>query len=144
VVVFDDLIADSAAQSRRIVEFLGLDAIEPLPLRAERRSRQVRYPWLQRLLKRPPMRVRAYLAGHHYRRRLVKDSDDGGGEAVEKVLSTRKKLLRWNRVEGASPPVPLAVQEDIRDRLQGEIQHLGKLIGRDLGDWLQPRPQAGP
>ena len=140
VVVFDDLIADSAEQSRRIVEFLGLDPIEPLPLRAERRSRQVRHPWLQRLLKRPPMRVRAYLAGHHYRRRLVKDGDDSGGEAVEKVLSIRKKLLRWNRVEGKSPPVPLALQVDIRDRLKGEVTHLGELIGRDLSHWLQPRP----
>ncbi len=139
VVVFDDLVADSTAQSRRIVEFLGLDPVEPLPLRAERRSRQVRYPWLQRLLKRPPMRVRAYLAGHHYRRRLVKDGDDSGGEAVEKMLSIRKKLLRWNRVEGESPPVAFAVQEDIRDRLKGEIDHLGELIGRDLSHWLHPR-----
>lgn len=139
VVVFDDLVADSAEQSRRIVDFLGLDPIPPLPLRAERPSRQVRYPWLQRLLKRPPMRVRTYLAGQHYRRRLVKDADEGG-DAIETVMSIRKKLLRWNRVEGKSPPVPLAVQEDIRDRLRGEIDHLGELIGRDLSHWLMPKP----
>ncbi|HYI43284.1 MAG TPA: sulfotransferase [Sphingomicrobium sp.] len=139
VVVFDDLVSDSAAQSRRIIEFLGLDPIELVPLRAERPTRIVRYPWLQRLLKRPPMRLRTYLAGHHYRRRLVKDADDSS-DAVEKVMSIRKKLLRWNRVEGKHPPVPLAVQQDIRDRLRGEIDHLGELIDRDLSHWLTPKP----
>jgi hypothetical protein len=138
VVVFDDLVADSAEQSRHIVDFLGLEPIEHAPLSAERVSRQVRYPWLQRLLKRPPMRLRAYLAGQHYRRRLVKDSE-GSGDALEKVMSVRKKLLRWNRVDGKSPPVPLAIQEEIRDRLRGEIDHLGALIGRDFSHWLQPK-----
>ena len=142
VVVFDDLIADSAAQSRRIVDFLGLEPVEPLPLRRQRQTRQVRYPWLQRLLKRPPMPLRTYLAGHQYRRRVIKDApgDDGGSDAVETMLSIRKKLLRWNRVEGEKPPVPLALQEDIRSRLQGEVDKLGALIGRDLSHWLQPRP----
>jgi hypothetical protein len=138
VVVFDDLVADSALEARRIVDFLGLEPIEHVPLRAERRSRQVRYPWLQRLLKRPPMRVRAYLAGHHYRRRLTGDSDDGPG-GVETILSIRKKLLRWNRVDGPSPPVPVAVQQEIRERLSGEVAHLGRLIGRDLSHWLTVR-----
>ena len=141
VVVFDDLVADSAAQSRRIVDFLGLDPIEPAPLSAERRSRQVRYPWLQRLLKRPPQRLRAYVAGRHYRRRLVEDSDEGS-DTLDKVMSIRKRLLRWNRIEGEKPKVPLAVQEDIRDRLRGEVDHLGELIGRDLGHWLTPREQG--
>ena len=141
VVVFDDLVADSAGQSARIIDFLGLDPIEPLPLRAERRSRQVRYPWLQRLLKRPPMRVRSYLAGHHYRRRLVKDADDSS-DTVEKVLSIRKRLLRWNRIDGDKPLVPLSVQQEISGRLRGEIDHLGELIGRDLGHWLTPKAPA--
>lgn len=139
VVVFDDLAADGRGEAKRIVNFLGLDPIEPPPPRPRRATYQVRYPWLQRLLKRPPQPLRPLLAGHHYRRRIVADveTDDGGSETLEKMLSIRKRLLRWNRVAGPKPPVPLAVQQDIKMRLQGEVDHLGELIGRDLGHWLQ-------
>ncbi|MBA3525549.1 MAG: sulfotransferase [Pseudomonadota bacterium] len=143
VVVFDDLVADTASQSTRIVDFLGLNPIEPAAPRPRRATYQVRYPWLQRLLKRPPEPLRPVLAGRHYRRRVVEDAagDEGGGDAIEKMLSIRKKLLRWNRVPGVKRPVPLAVQQDIKARLQGEIGHLGELIGRDLSHWLTPREQ---
>ena len=138
VVVFDDLVADSAGEAKRIIDFLGLDPIDFVPLSAERRSRQVRYPWLQRLLKRPPHKLRAYVAGRHYRQRLVGHSDDDG-DAIGKILSIRKRLLRWNRVEGTKPEVPLAVQQDIAGRLRGEVDKLGALIGRDLSHWLTVR-----
>lgn len=144
VMVFDDLVADGVGQSARIVDFLGLQPVEPLALGRRRATYQVRYPWLQRLLKRPPERLRPILAGHHYRRRLVKDaaSDEGGSDAVETMLSIRKRLLRWNRVPGAKRPVPLAVQQDIQARLRGEIDHLAEIIGRDLSHWLTPQKQG--
>ncbi len=144
VVVFDDLAADASSQSRRIVDFLGLDPVEPVALGPKRPTRHVRYPWLQRLLKRPPQRLRPFLAGQQYRRRVVKDvaSGDGRSDAVEKILSFRKRLLRWNRVPGVKLPVPLALQTEIKARLQDEIDHLGELIGRDLSHWLTPREQG--
>jgi hypothetical protein len=144
VVVFDDLAADTAGQASRIIDFLGLDPIASLPSGARRPTRHVRYPWLQRLLKRPPERLRPFFAGHHYRRRVVENvaSKNGGSGAVEKILSIRKRLLRWNRVSGAQQPVPLAVQHDIKARLQGEVDRLGELIGRDLSHWLTPREQG--
>ena len=37
-------------------------------------------------------------------------------------------------------PIALDVQQEIRTRFTGEVQHLGDLIGRDLSHWLQPRP----
>lgn len=141
VVVFDDLVADTSAQSHRIIDFLGLEAIDPPGLSPHRPTYQVRFPWLQRLLKRPPRPLRPILAGHHYRRRVVKDTaaDDFGSEAIDKLLSIRKRLLHWNRVAGPKPEVPLAIQKDIKARLQGEVDHLGRLIGRDLGHWLAVR-----
>ena len=58
---------------------------------------------------------------------------------TRKVFSVRKKLIRWNRVPLTKQPIPLAVQHDISTRLRGEIDHLGRLLGRDLSGWLEVR-----
>lgn len=143
VAVFDDLVLNPAAELGRILDFLGLQPIERPVGRARRATYHVRYPWLQRLLKRPPKPLRPVLAGHHYRRRVVEDAalEDGGSDTVGKLLSIRKQLLRWNRVPGTARPVPLAVQQEIKAHLQGEVDQLGKLIGRDLSHWLTPSEQ---
>lgn len=139
VIVFDDLLADPAAQHRRILDFAGLDPVPVRDIRAERESRGVRYPWLQRLLKRPPKAFHPVLAGAQFRRRFESGSDKtANGNAVGKVLSLRKRLLDWNKVDRPKAPVPLRVQQEIRDHLRDEIDRLGTLIGRDLGHWLQP------
>jgi hypothetical protein len=36
-------------------------------------------------------------------------------------------------------PIPLAVQREIKEHFQGEVDRLAALIGRDLSHWLQPR-----
>lgn len=144
VLVFDDMLADPAAQYRRLMDFVGLDPVEGIQLRPRRRSYAVRSGWLQRFLKRPPQRVRDLMAGEKFRQRErdLDDVDDGDNPAVETMLSIRKRLLRWNRKPLVERPIPLAVQQDIRIHLKEEIDHLGELIGRDLGHWLQPSAEA--
>ncbi|HET9811350.1 MAG TPA: sulfotransferase [Sphingomicrobium sp.] len=141
VVVFDDLVSDPAHEFRRILDFLGLDQIDPAKIQAERESRGVRYHWLQRLLKRPPKALHSLFAGAEYRRRFANGDGDepSNGAAADKVLSLRKRLLRWNSTEHRDEPVPVHVQQEIRAHLNDEIGRLGELIGRDLGHWLQPR-----
>lgn len=142
VVVFDDLVADPAGQHRRILDFLGLRQVELGDIRAERESRGVRYPWLQRLLKRPPKILHPYLAGIQHQRRFL----EGGGKhlvngkdgALGKALSLRKRILRWNDAERPRDPIPLEVQQEIRLYFRDEVDRLGELIGRDLSHWLQP------
>ena len=51
----------------------------------------------------------------------------------------RKRILRWNRIPLPKRPIPVAVQQDIRDRLKPEIDHLATLLGRDLSHWLEVR-----
>jgi hypothetical protein len=138
VVVFDDLIADPRATYRQILDFVGVESAGPIDVPPARESRQVRSLWLQRLLKRPPRPLQRYLASHQYRRRL---NGDAGPDhtGVEKILSARKRLLRWNWVEKPPAPVPPQVAEDIRLHLHDEVRRLEALIGRDLGHWLQPR-----
>jgi len=140
VSLFDDLVADPEKQYRAICEFAGIDPFAASNLAPRRESRGVRLGWLQRLLKRPPNIARDYLAGKQFRqreRRLDGAIDDD--RAVERIFSVRKRILRWNRVPLKKRPVPLAVQDDIRKRLSGEIERLGGLIGRDLGHWLEVR-----
>lgn len=139
VVVFDDLVADPAREGARILDFLGLEPAGELALKPARESFDVRYPWLQRLLKRPPARLRSWLAGEHYRRRVVGANETEGPRAIDTVMTFRKRLLQWNRVPAPDRSVPIQVQHDIRARLHDEVRRLGALIGRDLSHWLQPR-----
>lgn len=139
VVVFDDLVNDPAIQHRRILDFAGLDQIPVHAVRAERESRGVRYPWLQRLLKRPPKALHPVLAGAQFRRRFESAADKtANGDAVGKVLTLRKRLLDWNKVDAPDEPIPPGLAQQIRLHFQDEIDRLGALIGRDLGHWLQP------
>ena len=138
VSLFDDLIADPEGQYRAMCEFAGIEPFAGTDFRPKRESRGFRYGWLQRLLKRPPAAARDYLAGKQFRQR-GRDLDDGDGNdrVSERIFSVRKRLLRWNRLPLQKRIIPLAVQGDIRDRLQSEIDHLGRLVGRDLSHWLQ-------
>jgi hypothetical protein len=137
VVVHDDLAADPPAEHRRILEFAGLDAIEIVDVGTRRESRGVRYPWLQRLLKRPPKFLHPYLAGRQFNQRFA--SESSGGKPSAGKPSLRKRLLRWNRVPDVKQPIPLTVQQQIQAHYRDEINRLGVLLGRDLSHWLQPR-----
>jgi hypothetical protein len=141
VVVFDDLVRDPEAEYRRIMGFLGLEPVESVEVAVVREGKQVRYPWLQRALKRPPRSLLPYLTNIQYRRRLAKPGAEkiSNGGVTDKLLSLRKRILKWNEVDRPREIVPLEVQQDIRLHLKDEIDHLGKLIGRDLSHWLQPK-----
>lgn len=137
VVVFDDLVTDPAGQGARILDFLGVKAIDTIELKPARSTSNVRYPWLQRLLKRPPKALRNLLGGKHFHKRM-NGSPQSDGAAFEAVMTVRKRLIRWNRIPAPDLCVPLHVQHDIQARLRDEVDRLGELIGRDLSHWLQP------
>jgi hypothetical protein len=149
VVVFDDLVSDQAGQFRRILDFLDLDPNHIPEVQHERESRGVRYPWLQRLLKRPPKALHPLIAGIEYRRRFMNDggkhlANGANGTAADKILSLRKRILQWNDAENPSEPISPEVERQIRIHFQDEVERLSSLIGRDLGHWLQPRVQSAP
>jgi hypothetical protein len=145
VLLFDDLAADPAGQYRQLMDFLDLPALEEtVNFTPRRASYGVRFHWLQRLLKRPPKPLWKYLSGPYQQKRERKlDGEDSGSPALDTIFAIRKRLLRWNRLPREKEPPLLRVQEEIRSELKGEIERLGKLIGRDLDHWLELRPQAG-
>lgn len=140
VSVFDDLQRDPTGHSRRILEFVGLEPVK-VQVQVARESKQVRYPWLQRLLKRPPRALHPYLANVQLRRRLAKAAREEAGKTsgTGKLLALRKRLLRWNELDDAKEPIPIHIQHEIRRHLKGEVERLARLINRDLSHWLQPR-----
>ena len=140
IALFDDLVADPAAQYRALCEFAGLEPRPGTDFAPRRESRGFRYGWLQRLLKRPPGFARDYLAGKQFaqRERSI-DTPAREHRLTEKFFAVRKRLLRWNRIPLPKRPIPVAVQADIRDRLKPEIDKLATLIGRDLSHWLEVR-----
>lgn len=140
VSVFDDLIADPEGQYRAMCEFVGIEPFEGTSFKPKRGARGFRYGWLQRLLKRPPNAARAFLAGEKFRQRERDLDEEASNKVREKIFSIRKRLIRWNRIPLEKRPIPVTVQQDIRDRLKGEIDQLGRLLGRDLGHWLEVRP----
>lgn len=141
VSVFDDLMDDPQGQYRRICAFLDLEPNPHTDFSPQRESRGIRFGSLQRLLKRPPTFARDLLAGAQFRQRQqdfqkLHGRDD---DVAEKIFSWRKRLLRWNRVPLEKQPIPLALQQEMRDRLEGDVALLGRLLGRDLSHWLQVR-----
>lgn len=144
VLLFDDLAADPRGQYRRLMDFLDVPPLEETVNFAPRRaSYGVRFHWLQRLLKRPPRPLWKYLSGPYQQKRERKlDREETDSPALDTIFAIRKRLLHWNRVPPRMQVQSLRVQEEIRSQLKGEIERLGKLIGRDLDHWLQPRPQT--
>ena len=140
VLTLDDFVADSEAQYRRLMDFAGLEPVAGMDFSPQRSGYAVRSHSLQRLLKRPPNRIREYLAGKHFRKR-VHDLDKPEKKASHKAIwSLRRRLLKANRLTAPPKPMPLAVQREIALHYREEVEHAGRLIGRDLSHWLQPKP----
>ena len=137
VVLFDDLEANPAAEYQRLTKFLGLEAVDDVDLQPRRTGADIRFHWLQRMLKRPPKALRKRLAGEQFHQR-IRDVDAPETHMPKTVLNWRKRLLRWNRVPPRAQSVPISVQHEIRRKLRDEIDRLGHLIGRDLSSWLRP------
>jgi hypothetical protein len=136
VVVYDDIAADPNAVFAQTLEFLELP---PFTYEGDHRRRErqgVRFGWLQRLLKRPPVVTRAVLAGEQFRTRVSSKPQKKPGPVAKVLMSARKRLIRLNRT--APPPTRISpeVRQEIRESLSKDVEHLSSLIGRDLSHWL--------
>ncbi len=142
VLTLDDFVADTRGQYRRLMDFIGLEPVPDIDFRPHRSGYAVRFHWLQRLLKRPPGRIREYLAGQHFRQRIADVGKAREERSHQAIWSLRKRLLRWNRFHSPPEPVPLAVQREIARHYRDEVEHLEALLDRDLSHWLRPAGEA--
>lgn len=119
-IIFDDLMADTAAEYRRVLEFLHVDPDAAVDLRPSNENKRARWSWLQRIVWDPPLlrplipRLRRYPFVHRVR------------AAVLRVNSQRETRS--------------ALDPKLRARLVAElepgIERLGEVVGRDLRHWL--------
>lgn len=143
VVLFDELQADPAGEYRRFMNFCGLEPVVGTDFAPRRASAGVKHIWLQRILKRPPHAVRDYLAGEQFMVRVRDLEEQTKSKSTKKVLSLRKRLLRWNRVRAKTRPLPESLADELRAHFREEVEALGRLLDRDLSAWLRTSEQAG-
>lgn len=143
VLLFDDLVADPAAQYSRLIDFAGVEPTPGIDLKPRRASYGVRSLWLQRMLKRPPQAVRHLLASDKLWQRM-RDLDSTEEQRPPGILAVRKRLLAWNRVPANVEPLSPELRAAISRQYAGEVDRLGALLGRDLSHWLEPAEKASP
>lgn len=119
VVILDDLIADSRATFRRLLEFLEVDPhYVPESFSPRNPSKRVRSRRLKRLMH--------SVAGHRLARVLLPGPLYGG---VRRAL---RPLHRVNRREQPRPPLDGALRGQLQEEFRPEVERLGRLLERDL------------
>jgi Sulfotransferase family len=129
VVVFDDIVADPLGVYRRALEFLTVDDDGQTQFERRYASRIYRHRWLQRLLYVPATRGGKML--DTIQRRTRKYNKDG-----TRRKSWIKRLARWNRMPASPTPLTPKMRELVREMLMPDVEHLSKLLDRDLRHWL--------
>jgi hypothetical protein len=121
VVLFDDLVTDTAATYRVVLEFGGVDPTFRPDFAVHNESKRVRSGTLQRLIYNPPAPVRG--AASVLRRYPL-------------VHRARDVVLGMNsRAEGRQRMDP-RLRSQLLDEFAPEIERLSTVINRDLSGWL--------
>jgi hypothetical protein len=83
------------------------------------------------------------MAGEKFRHRVGKS---GKGKSaswlVPAIIRLRNRVLSWNEVPTPTPALSARMQVEIREALAGDVQHLARLLGRDLSHWLGGMAEA--
>jgi hypothetical protein len=141
VIVFDDFVADTLAEYRRVLEFLHLDYDLRTQFPRRNESRIYRYRWLQELLVLPAARGGAKL---DLAQRVARKRKHGRFSGAKKT-SWIKRMAEWNRVPAAPTPLSPEMRAVVAEHLRSDVELLSRLLGRNLDGWLaQGRPKLSP
>ena len=122
VVIYDDIQRDLAKMYAGVLQFLGVDPTFQPPFQSLNRYRKVRSRFLQGLVMKPPVPLRALLS-------LVPDRPR---------CAMLLKLAYWNSVEASRPPLSPELRHRLCWELADEVDRLSKLLDRDLSHWVAP------
>jgi hypothetical protein len=129
VIVFDDFKKDPLAQYQRTLDFLGVDYDGQTDFEKSYESQMYRYRWLQKLLFKPVVSNGKVI--DTLQRKSRKYNADG-----TKRPNLIKKLTGLNKVAMKPAPLTPGMAKTVRDALQEDVEHLSRLIDRDLGFWF--------
>jgi len=138
VILHEDILGCPEMVIAGLYRFLSLPDDGRRQLPSARGGRRYRSGVLQRLLKRPPRRLRGVFAGRHYRRRVkpLRTDRDRDGLFFEGLFRIRKRLLDLNTGPSHRAPLPVDLRHDIRECFFEDVERLSSLLGRDLSHWL--------
>jgi Sulfotransferase family len=122
-VVFDDLVADSAAIYRAALEFLGVDPDVTVDLSIYNPARQPRSGRLQQAIFNPPPALRGLV---------------GRLRAVPFMHRVRDLLVSANSAQARRAPMDAALRAQLTAEFAPQVAELSELIGRDLSAWSRP------
>lgn len=126
VVLFDDVLADSARVYLELLEFLHLPDDGRRRFARRNENREFRHALLQTWLMNPPRWVIAWLEARQRK----------GKPRPLWVRELRRRIKRWNTVGETRTPLRPDLSTLLAGELAGEVALLERLLGRDLRHWL--------
>jgi hypothetical protein len=133
VIVFDDFVADTATELRRVLEFLGADTdYQPASFAARNSSHRQRR-WVRRVLDSRLGR----LVSDDLARALL-------GANARARLAYRFRKSRLNRRNVDRQPMPARLRTQLEAEFRPDVEATGRMLGRDLASlWFRPEEPAG-
>jgi len=123
VIVFDDFKSDTKGVYEGVLEFLGLESDGRDEFPRINANKGTRSAWINRLIRRPPLRVDKIL------------------ERVKVRLGIRGTnlgswLLRLNTTQQSRPKLSVQLRRELVNTFRDDVELLAKLLDRDLSHWL--------
>jgi hypothetical protein len=129
VIVFDDMMADMRAEYRKVVEFLGVDDDGQTEFESRNKAQMYRWRWLQQLFFLPVSKD--IKKADILIRRKRKYNEDGS-----KKNGPIKWLTEINSIPMKPRPLSPRMRAALAEQLRPDVEHLSRLLQRDLGFWL--------
>jgi len=129
VIVFDDFVSDTLGIYRRVLEFLDIDYDGQTEFERRFGSHMYRYLWLQQILFVPATSDGKIVES--LQRRTRKYNKDGS-----KKQGIIKRIMKLNKITRSPGPLAPQVADIVREALRPDIQHLSRLLDRDLSHWI--------
>lgn len=129
VIVFEDFASDTLGTYKRLLEFLGVDYDGQTDFERRFESQMYRYRWLQQVLFVPATSNGKIVDTLQQRAR--KYSPDGS-----KKKGFIKRLTNLNKVPRSPVPLTPQMADTLREALRHDIQHLSRMLDRDLSHWI--------
>jgi hypothetical protein len=125
IILFDDFKADTEGEYRKVLRFLSVQEIMPDTLKVVNPSKVPRSKAYLNFLLNPPGFIKTLgraLFPHHSHRR-------------EKLIDF---LWKFNNKYQPRKPITPELKQRLLDNYKDDIEKLGKLLNRDLSNWLKP------
>ncbi len=133
VVVYDDFAADTVRAYGKVLEFLGLQARQPVSsFQVINPAQAVRSPFLRSIMSDPLVRGTA-VAMHAWLPR----------RAFAWLQQMEGRLMRFNFRPAKRPQLDDAVRRSIELEFAPEVERLSQLLGRDLTYWSRGEHRIG-